>query len=85
MTDQHGRLLNSGSQDATSMARRKEQELERNQEQALREKIDSVLIPILGLGNYTAQVDIELDFSAVEQTRKRFDPNTPADTKRITR
>nr|WP_234495425.1 flagellar basal-body MS-ring/collar protein FliF [Vibrio maritimus] len=78
VTDQHGRLLNSGSQDATSMARRKEQELERNQEQALREKIDSVLIPILGLGNYTAQVDIELDFSAVEQTRKRFDPNTPA-------
>ncbi|MBY6198814.1 flagellar M-ring protein FliF [Vibrio hangzhouensis] len=78
VTDQHGRLLSSGSQDAMSMARRKEQELERNQEQALREKIDSVLIPILGLGNYTAQVDIELDFSAVEQTRKRFDPNTPA-------
>jgi flagellar M-ring protein FliF len=78
VTDQHGRLLSSGSQDAASMARRKEQELERNQEQTLREKIDSVLIPILGLGNYTAQVDIELDFSAVEQTRKRFDPNTPA-------
>ncbi|CSA37864.1 flagellar MS-ring protein [Vibrio cholerae] len=37
-----------------------------------------MLIPILGLGNYTAQVDIELDFSAVEQTRKVFDPNTPA-------
>ncbi|EPW6860959.1 flagellar basal-body MS-ring/collar protein FliF [Vibrio vulnificus] len=78
VTDQHGRLLNSGSQDAVSAARRKEQELERNQEQALREKIDSVLIPILGFGNYTAQVDIEMDFSAVEQTRKQFDPNTPA-------
>lgn len=52
--------------------------MERNQEQALREKIDSVLIPILGFGNYTAQVDIEMDFSAVEQTRKQFDPNTPA-------
>ncbi|WP_418387028.1 flagellar basal-body MS-ring/collar protein FliF [Vibrio vulnificus] len=78
VTDQHGRLLNSGSQDPISAARRKEQELERNQEQALREKIDSVLIPILGFGNYTAQVDIEMDFSAVEQTRKQFDPNTPA-------
>ncbi|EPE5851102.1 flagellar basal-body MS-ring/collar protein FliF [Vibrio vulnificus] len=78
VTDQHGRLLNSGSQDPVSAARRKEQELERNQEQALREKIDSVLIPILGFGNYTAQVDIEMDFSAVEQTRKQFDPNTPA-------
>ncbi|MDN3697843.1 flagellar basal body M-ring protein FliF [Vibrionales bacterium C3R12] len=78
VTDQHGRLLSSGSQDPLSSARRKEQELERNQEQELREKIDSVLIPILGLGNYTSQVDIELDFSAVEQTRKRFDPGTPA-------
>ncbi|MEZ8617575.1 flagellar basal-body MS-ring/collar protein FliF [Vibrio splendidus] len=78
VTDQHGRLLNSGSQDPISAARRKEHELERNQEQALREKIDSILIPILGFGNYTAQVDIQLDFSAVEQTRKRFDPNTPA-------
>ncbi len=55
----------------------KSNELERNQEQALREKIDSILIPILGFGNYTAQVDIQLDFSAAEQTRKRFDPNTP--------
>ncbi|BCL70707.1 flagellar M-ring protein [Vibrio nigripulchritudo] len=78
VTDQHGRLLSSGSQDPMATARRKEHELERKQEQALREKIDSVLIPILGIGNYTSQVDIELDFSAVEQTRKRFDPNTPA-------
>ncbi len=78
VTDQHGRLLSSGSQDPVSAARRKEQEREQQQEEALRGKIDSVLIPILGLGNYTAQGDIELDFSAVEQTRKVFDPNTPA-------
>ncbi|MEF1187032.1 flagellar M-ring protein FliF, partial [Vibrio sinaloensis] len=78
VTDQHGRLLSSGSQDPASAARRKEHELERKQEQALRDKIDSVLIPILGFGNYTAQVDIQLDFSAVEQTRKSFDPNTPS-------
>lgn len=78
VTDQHGRLLSSGSQDPISSARRKEQEMERRQEENLRNKIDSVLIPILGLGNYTAQVDIELDFSAIEQTRKQFDPNTPA-------
>ncbi|WP_202436324.1 MULTISPECIES: flagellar basal-body MS-ring/collar protein FliF [Vibrio] len=78
VTDQHGRLLNSGSQDPISTARRKEQELERKQEQDVRQKIDSVLIPILGLGNYTAQVDIDLDFSAVEQTRKSFDPKTPS-------
>jgi flagellar M-ring protein FliF len=78
VTDQHGRLLNSGSEDELSAVRRKEQELEHKQEQSLREKIDSVLIPILGFGQYTAQVDVELDFSAIEQTKKRFDPNTPS-------
>ena len=78
VTDQYGRLLSSGSQDAESTARRKEQEIERKQEQVLLDKIDSVLIPILGLGNYTAQVDLQLDFSSIEQTQKRFDPNTSA-------
>lgn len=85
VTDQHGRLLNSGSQDPASTARRKEQELERKQEADVRQKIDSVLIPILGLGNYTAQVDIDLDFNAVEQTRKRFDPKTPSTRSEYTR
>ena len=78
VTDQHGRLLSSGSEDPVSAARRKEQELERKQEELLRDKIDSVLIPILGLGNYTAQVDVELDFSKVEQTKKSFEPTKPA-------
>ncbi len=78
VTDQNGRLLSSGSQDPMATAQRKEQELERKQEQALRDKIDAILIPILGLGNYTSQVDVSMDFSAVEQTKKRFDPQTPS-------
>ncbi|MGF1758344.1 flagellar M-ring protein FliF [Photobacterium sagamiensis] len=76
VTDQHGRLLSSGTEDPAATAKRKEYELERKQEQALREKIDAILIPVLGLGNYTSQVDISLDFSAIEETRKKFDPST---------
>ncbi|MBV7261440.1 flagellar basal-body MS-ring/collar protein FliF [Photobacterium sp. 2_MG-2023] len=78
VTDQHGRLLSSGTEDPAATARRKEYELERKQEQALREKIDAILIPVLGLGNYTSQVDVSMDFSAQEETQKRFDPNTPS-------
>ncbi|MGF1699363.1 flagellar M-ring protein FliF [Photobacterium makurazakiensis] len=78
VTDQHGRLLSSGTADPSATARRKEYELERKQEQALREKIDAILIPVLGLGNYTSQVNVSMDFSAVEETRKQYDPNTPA-------
>ncbi|MDR7119232.1 flagellar basal-body MS-ring/collar protein FliF [Rheinheimera soli] len=78
VTDQNGRLLNSGSQDASSARSRKEYEMERAREEAYRQKIDSILIPVLGVDNYTAQVDLLMDFTAVEQTQKRFNPDLPA-------
>lgn len=78
VTDQNGRLLNSGSQDASSARVRKEYEMERAREEEYRQKIDSILIPILGMENYTAQVDLLMDFTAVEQTQKRFNPDLPA-------
>jgi flagellar M-ring protein FliF len=33
---------------------------------------------VLGIDNYTAQVDLLMDFTAVEQTQKRFNPDLPA-------
>ncbi len=78
VTDQNGRLLNSGSQDASSARSRKEYEMERAREEEYRQKIDSILMPVLGVDNYTAQVDLLMDFTAVEQTQKRFNPDLPA-------
>lgn len=78
VTDSNGRLLNSGSQDSISARARKEYELERKREQEYLEKIDSILIPVLGLGNYTAQADVSMDFTAVEQTQRRYNPDLPA-------
>lgn len=78
VTDNNGRLLNSGSQDSMSSMARKEFELEKKRELEYLEKIDSILIPVLGLGNYTAQADVTMDFTAVEQTQRRFNPDLPA-------
>ena len=78
ITDHHGRLLNSGSQDEASARSRKEYELEKKREDEYLEKIDSILIPVLGLGNYTAQADVSMDFTTVEQTQKRYNPDGPA-------
>ncbi len=75
VTDQHGRLLNSGSQDASSMASRKEFELQQRKEQEYKQKIDAILIPVLGLGNYTAEVDVALDLTQEEKTAKTFNPD----------
>jgi len=78
VTDQNGRLLNSGSQSSLASRSRKEYEVERKREQEYLEKIDSILIPVLGLGNYTAQVDLSMDFSSIEETQKRYNPDLPA-------
>ncbi|MGL4826350.1 MAG: flagellar basal-body MS-ring/collar protein FliF [Vibrionaceae bacterium] len=78
ITDQHGRLLNSGNQNSAASMRRKEYELERKQEKILQEKIDAILLPVLGFGKFTSQVDISMDFGTQEETRKVFDPVTAA-------
>ncbi len=78
VTDQNGRLLNSGSQDAASARSRREYEIELKREDEYRQKIDSILMPVLGLDNYTAQVDLQMDFTATEQTQKRYNPDLPA-------
>jgi len=78
VTDQNGRLLNSGSQSSLAARSRKEYDLERKREQEYLEKIDSILIPVVGLANYTAQVDLSMDFSSIEETQKRYNPDLPA-------
>ncbi|GEA11703.1 flagellar basal-body MS-ring/collar protein FliF [Alteromonas sp. KUL49] len=78
VTDSNGRLLNSGSQDSMSSRARKEYEIERQREQEYMEKIDAILIPVLGIGNYTAQADVAMDFSSLEQTQRSYNPDLPA-------
>ena len=78
VTDQNGRLLNSGSQSSLAARSRKEYDIERKREQEYLQKIDSILMPVIGMGNYTAQVDLSMDFSAIEETQKRFNPDLPA-------
>ena len=78
VTNSNGRLLNSGSQGAESARSRKEYDLEKKRESAYIEKIDSILIPVLGLGNYTAQADVTMDFTSLEQTQRTYNPDLPA-------
>jgi flagellar M-ring protein FliF len=84
VTDQNGRLLNSGSQDQASARSRKEFELQLKQEAEYKQKIDSILSPVLGLDNYTAEVDVNMDFSQQEETTRRYNPDMPAVRSEVT-
>ncbi len=78
VTDQNGRLLNSGSQNSISARSRNELDIEQKREQEYMGKIDNILIPIVGLGNYTAQVDVTMDFTNIEETARRYNSDLPA-------
>ncbi|MGL4447367.1 MAG: flagellar basal-body MS-ring/collar protein FliF, partial [Shewanella sp.] len=84
VTDANGRLLNSGSQDGVSARARRELELVQQKEAEYRTKVESILTPILGPNSFTSQVDVSMDFTAVEQTAKRFNPDLPALRSEIT-
>ncbi|MCC5880454.1 MAG: flagellar M-ring protein FliF [Idiomarina sp.] len=78
VTDQNGKLLHSGSRTELSAQARREYEIERQREQEYLDKIDNILSPILGYGNYTSQVDVTMDFTQFEQTQRSFNPDLPA-------
>ena len=78
VTDQAGRLLNSGSQSALAAKSSREYQIEQKRETEYLEKIDSILIPVLGYDNYTAQVDVTMDFTQREETQRQFNPDMPA-------
>ncbi len=43
--------------------------MERAREEEYRQKIDSILIPVLGVDNYTAQVDLLMDFTLLNKLK----------------
>ncbi|GAA0291170.1 flagellar basal-body MS-ring/collar protein FliF [Psychrosphaera haliotis] len=78
VTDQNGRLLNSGSQNSLSALSRKQFEIEQKREDEYLQKINSILSPVIGMENYTAQVDVTMDFTQVQETQKTYNPDLPA-------
>ncbi|WP_094752754.1 flagellar basal-body MS-ring/collar protein FliF [Psychromonas sp. CD1] len=75
VSDQRGRLLHSGSKNSLSARSSAEFALEQTREDEYKSKIDAILIPILGLANYTAEVDLAMDFTIKEETQKIYNPS----------
>lgn len=78
VSDQRGRLLHSGSKSGISAQSSKEFALQREREDEYKAKIDAILIPVLGLANYASEVDLMMDFTVVEETKKTYNPTNQA-------
>ncbi|MBK6801913.1 MAG: flagellar M-ring protein FliF [Novosphingobium sp.] len=68
VADQHGRLLSQkGGQDADHL------ELQGRMEEKLRTQLDQLLTPMLGAGNFTSEIQVELDQNEVTTARESYD------------
>jgi len=72
IVDQSGRLLSRGQGDAASAAADRQVELQAEVERRYGDALDRLLVPLVGAGNYTAQVHADLDFAEVQATRESY-------------
>lgn len=78
VTDHRGRLLHSGSSSGALGQTSKEFAMQRQREDEYKSKVDAILIPVLGIANYTSEVDLSMDFTVIEETRKTYNPRNQA-------
>lgn len=78
VVDQKGRLLNIRDQDEDVVLAAKQLEYTRAIEQTLLNRVNSILQPVVGLGNFRAEVSTDIDFTEVEQADEIYNPDLPA-------
>lgn len=68
VVDQRGKLLSAGgSKDGDRL------ELQGRMEDKLRAQLDTLLTPMLGAGNFSSEIQVDLDMDEVTSARERFD------------
>lgn len=78
VVDQRGRLLNSREMDTDSVLAAKQLEYTQKIEERLLNRVNSILLPVVGAERFRAEVSADIDFTAVEQTDEIYNPDLPA-------
>jgi flagellar M-ring protein FliF len=79
VVDQKGVLLSQLAMDDPQLvAANKQLEYAHRIEKQLRDRINSMLEPLLGANKFRAEVSADVDFTAVEEAGEMYNPDTPA-------
>ena len=79
VTDQQGRQLSAEVKTDTAENKlQREFEIRTMREAQYRDKLDTILAPMLGLGNYSSDVDVTLDTTVQEETSQLYNPDSQA-------
>jgi flagellar M-ring protein FliF len=76
IVDQSGRLLSQPSDDPAVLIGDTQLQYRMRLENIYRSRIESIVTPIVGAGNVTAQVNLEIDFTRSETTEQSVDPES---------
>ncbi len=74
VVDQFGRMLSSANEEAAEAQAATQFRYSRRLEETYRTRIEELLVPLVGPGRVRAQVDADVDFTVLEETRESFDP-----------
>jgi flagellar M-ring protein FliF len=78
VVDQNGRLLSDSVEDPSTTLADRQLEYQLKLEEIYRSRIESLLTPIVGPGNVSAQVSLEIDFTRREMTQDMVVPDQSA-------
>lgn len=76
VVDQAGRLLSSSGSDPMSAASNRQVDIQTKIEQRYLDALNKILTPIVGPGNFTAEVHADVDFTETQATRESFPKDT---------
>ncbi|SBS26397.1 Flagellar M-ring protein [Marinomonas spartinae] len=75
VVDQRGTLLTEKDKSSDLSVAGKQFEYTRKVEDALQQRVNSILDPVVGSGHFKAEVSADVDFNAVEQTAEQYNPD----------
>jgi len=78
IVDNKGNLLSQDEQNEDFVRAARQLDYTASLEQKIAKRISDILLPIVGSGNYRAQVTADVDFTVVEQAEERFNPDLSA-------
>jgi flagellar M-ring protein FliF len=79
VVDQNGTLLSGESNAPGSGVDKAQLKYRNDMEQGYVQRIEAILVPIIGAGNVKAQVSADLDFSEIEHAEEVYKPNQRPD------
>lgn len=78
VVDQKGRMLSSNDVSADINLSSKQFEYKKNIEEHLMQRIENILLPLVGRDGMQAQISADVDFTVTEKTQEMFNPDLPA-------